>query len=198
MRLFAAEQYGIAPGRPEGESFDVFDKGTPALGGKAVRKQVRIYFAKGKDGQPDKSWPSIDVVEYLPAGAKGPAPMLLSINFNAVQLAVDDAGIVPQMVWDEKTNTRVMPAAPTVGRTFGRIPVEKFVDAGFGVATFYYGDVDPDDATGFAEGIRAKYMRPGRTGEADRAGDAWGSIAAWAWGMSRVEDYFCLLYTSSR
>jgi hypothetical protein len=116
--------------------------------------------------------------------------MLLSINFNAVQLAVDDAEIAPQMVWDEKTNTRAMPAAPTVGRTFGRIPVEKFVNAGFGVATFYYGDVDPDDATGFAEGIRAKYMRPGQTGEADRAGDAWGSIAAWAWGMSRVEDYF--------
>jgi hypothetical protein len=190
VKLFATEQYGVAPGRPEGESFDVYDKGTPALGGKAIRKQVRIYMAKGKDGLPDKSWPSIDVVEYLPASAKGPAPMLLSINFNAVQLAVDDAGIVPQMVWDEKTNTRMMPAAPTVGRTFGRIPVEKFVDAGFGVATFYYGDVDPDDATGFAEGIRARYMKAGQTGEADRAGDAWGSIAAWAWGMSRVEDYF--------
>jgi hypothetical protein len=35
VKLFATEQYGVAPGRPEGESFDVYDKGTPALGGKA-------------------------------------------------------------------------------------------------------------------------------------------------------------------
>ncbi len=31
------------------------------------------------------------------------------------------------------------------------------------------------------------YLKPGKT---ERAPDDWGSIAAWAWGMSRVEDYF--------
>jgi hypothetical protein len=33
-------------------------------------------------------------------------------------------------------------------------------------------------------------MKAGQTGEDDRAPDAWGSISAWAWGISRVEDYF--------
>ena len=62
-----------------------------------------------------------------------------------------------------------------------------FLDAGIGVATYYYGDVDPDYPAGFPNGIRASYLKPGQT---DRAPDDWGSIAAWAWGMSRVEDYF--------
>lgn len=60
------------------------------------------------------------------------------------------------------------------------------LDAGFGVATFYYGDVDPDDPGGLPYGVRALYMKPGQT---ERAPDAWGSIAAWAWGMSRAMDY---------
>src|SRR5258708_37241916 len=39
VRLFEENQYGRSPGRPAGMSFDVFDKGTPAFGGKALRKQ---------------------------------------------------------------------------------------------------------------------------------------------------------------
>src|SRR5260370_27143418 len=33
VRLFEENQYGRAPGRPADMSFDVFDKGTPAMGG---------------------------------------------------------------------------------------------------------------------------------------------------------------------
>ncbi len=184
VELFETQQYGIAPGRPADERFDVFDKGTPAFNGKAIRKQVTIYFSK------DKSWPSIDLVIYLPAGAKKPVPVFLNISFSPVQSSVNDPGITPQMVWDPRTNTKVMPPTPAAGMTFGRIPVETFLDAGIGVATFNYGDVDPDSLVGFANGIRARYMKPGQTGEDDRAPDAWGSISAWAWGLSRVEDYF--------
>jgi hypothetical protein len=156
----------------------VFDAGTLALNGKAIRKQVLIYLTKDKNG------PSIQLLIYLPAARKTPAPMLLSINFGAVQDAVDDPGIKPETVWDPKTNTRVMPKE---GRRFGRLDVEPLLEAGIGVATFYYGDIDPDDAEGFENGIRAHYLKPGQT---ERAADDWGSIAAWAWGMSRVEDYF--------
>ena len=38
-------QYGKAPGRPPAMSFDVFDKGTPALDGKAIRRQITVYFS---------------------------------------------------------------------------------------------------------------------------------------------------------
>ena len=185
VKLFETQQYGIAPGRPADESFEVTDKGTPALGGKAIRKQVTIHLSK------DPSWPEIHLLVYLPAAAKKPVPIFFSISFGAIQNAVDDPGIVPAKVRDPKTNKLVDPPPVTPGRGgFGRIDAQAFLDAGIGVATFNYADLDPDTLTGFPEGIRAKYMKPGQTGEDDRAPDAWGSIAAWAWGMSRVEDYF--------
>lgn len=176
--IFETQQYGRDPGRPADESFDVTDKGTPALDGKAIRKQVTISFSK------DESWPKIHLLIYLPANAKKPVPMFFTISFVAPQDAVDDPGITPVMVWNPKTNTKMEPPS---GRSFGRINVNALLDAGFGVAAFYYGDVDPDYAAGFSNGIRARYLKPGQTG---RAPDDWGSIAAWAWGMSRVEDYF--------
>jgi hypothetical protein len=185
VEMFETQQYGRAPGRPADESFEVFDKGTPALDGKAIRKQVTIYLANGKSGlSKDKSWPAINLLIYLPAAAKKPVPMFLSINFGAVSNAVDDPGVKPSEVWDPKTNTKI--PAPK-GRGFGRLNVEPLLDAGIGVATFYYGDVDPDYLNGFSNGIRARYLKPGQT---ERGSEDWGSIAAWAWGMSRVEDYF--------
>ena len=176
--IFETEQYGRDPGRPAEESFDVTDKGTPALNGKAIRKQVTISFSR------DPTWPKIHLLIYLPAAAHKPVPMFFTINFGAIQSAVDDPGITPIEVWDPRTNKKMLPPP---GRGFGRIDIEPILDAGFGVATYYYGDVDPDFLTGFPNGIRAKYLKPGQT---ERAPDDWGSIAAWAWGMSRVQDYF--------
>src|SRR5207302_10279103 len=69
---------------PISMSFDVFDKGTPALDGKALRRQVTIYFSA------DKAGPKIDMPIYLPAGAKKPVPLLLCLNFSAN--AIDDPG----------------------------------------------------------------------------------------------------------
>jgi hypothetical protein len=178
VEMFETHQYGRDPGRPADEKFAVTDQGTPALNGKAIREQVTISFSK------DLSWPRIHLLIYLPATQHKPVPMFFTINFSAVQNAVDDPGITPDEVWDPKTNTRI---EPPKGRGFGRIDVEPLLDAGFGVATFYYGDIDPDYPSGFANGIRARYLKAGQT---DRAPDDWGSIAAWAWGMSRVEDYF--------
>ncbi len=48
--LFETQQFGRAPGMPADESFEVVDKGTPALNGKAIRKQVTIYLNKEKAG----------------------------------------------------------------------------------------------------------------------------------------------------
>jgi hypothetical protein len=179
VKIIETEQYGIAPGRPADESFEVTDKGTPALGGKAIRKQVTIHLSK------DPSWPAIHLVEYLPAKATKPVPMYFDINFGSVQAAVDDPGITPQKVRDAKTDELV--DQKPGGRGFGKINVEIFLDAGIGVATFNYAELDPDTLTGFTHGIRAKYLKPGQS---ERGPDDWGSIAAWAWGMSRVEDYF--------
>src|SRR5215471_2532525 len=46
VKLFEQNQFGRSPERPKYMRFDVFDKGTPAYDGKALRKQVTIYFSK--------------------------------------------------------------------------------------------------------------------------------------------------------
>src|SRR5689334_15571268 len=72
------------------------------------------------------------------------------------------------------------------GRAFGKLNVTPFLAAGFGVATVYYGDIDPDFPGGIPNGVRALYLKAGRQ---ESAPDEWGSIAAWAWGLSRALDY---------
>jgi len=176
--MFETQQYGRAPGRPADESFEVTDKGTPTLDGKAIRKQVTIHLLK------DPAAPKIDLLIYLPAATKKPVPLLLSINFTATSNAVEDPGLKPGTIWDPKTHTRI-PASQF--RFFRPIDITPLLDAGIGYATFYYGDVDPDYNDGFSSGIRKWYLRPGQT---ERDPDDWGSIAAWAWGMSRAQDYF--------
>lgn len=171
VKLFEENEYGRAPGRPKDMSFEVFDKGTPAFDGKAVRKQITIYFSK------DKSGPQMDLLLYLPAKAAKPAPVLLNISFSGNSNAVDDAGVKVGEVWGP--DHKKMPA--NKGRAFGKLPVTKFIDAGYGVATFYYGDVEPDFLGGEPLGVRSIYPKPG-------PGD-WGAISAWAWGMSRAMDY---------
>lgn len=156
VALFETQQYGIAPGRPADESFKLVEKGM-AFEGKAIRKQVTISFSN------DPAWPAIHLLVYLPAAAKKPVPMYFTISFAANQCATDDPGIIPEKTWDPRTKTKVMPLE---GRCiFGHIPVERLLDAGFGVATFYYGDVDPDFLGGFKDGIGEHYLKPG----ADRA-----------------------------
>lgn len=187
LKMIETQQFGVMPPRPKDESFEVTDKGTLALNGKAIRKQITIHLSK------DPSWPTIHVLEYIPANAKKPVPMYFDINFGPVQNAVNDPGITPQKIRDNKTNELVTPRprGRGFGAGFGAIDVAPFLDAGIGVATFYYAELDPDTLNGFSHGIRAKYIKPGQADTNEgRAGDDWGSISAWAWGMSRVEDYF--------
>lgn len=178
VKMFETQQYGIAPGRPKDESFKVVEKGS-AFGGKAIRKQVVISFST------DPTWPKIHLLVYLPAAAKKPVPMYFTISFAPNQCVTNDPSIIPEEGWNPRTHAKMMPTKQYC--FFGRVPVERLLDAGFGVASYYYGDVDPDFDTGFKDGIRARYLPAGET---ERAPDAWGAIAAWAWGMSRVEDYF--------
>lgn len=176
VRLFEQNQFGVSPGRPAEMTFDVFDKGTPAFAGKAIRRQVTIYFSKNKSG------PKVDLLIYLPANANKAVPLFLNISFTANSSAVDDPGIKPGEVWGR--DKKRVPAPK--GGAFGRLDVLPFLEQGIGVATVYYGDIDPDFLGGVASGVRALYLKPGET---EPAANEWGAIAAWAWGLSRVMDY---------
>lgn len=178
VKLFEEIQFGKAPGRPSSMSFDVFDKGTPVFNGKAIRKQVNIQFSK--------DWPDnkMTLVYYLPANSKKRFAILLNISFSAPNQIIDDPGIRVGEIWNRE-GKRVKADQPT---PFGKMNVEQFIDAGFGFAAVYYGDIEPDLRDGIKSGgIRAKYLKTGQTTPAD---DEWGAISAWAWGLSRAMDYF--------
>ena len=97
---------------------------------------------------------------------------------------IADPGIRVGEIWNRE-GKRVKADQPT---PFGKMNVEQFIDAGFGFATIYYGDIEPDFKDGIKNGgIRAKYLKAGQTTPAD---DEWGAVSAWAWGLSRAMDYF--------
>jgi hypothetical protein len=55
------------------------------------------------------------------------------------------------------------------------------------VATYYYGDTEPDQNDGWKTGIRAALSKKGENTVFKP--DEWGALAAWAWGLSRAMDY---------
>jgi hypothetical protein len=177
VKLYEENQFGRAPGRPADMSFDVFDKGTPAFNGKAIRRQVTVYFSA------DKTGPQMDLLIYVPAAATKPVPLLLNLSFMPNNSTVDDPGVKVGRRWDAREKKRVPATQPA---RFGRLDVMRLIDDGFGAATLNYSDIDPDALGGISAGVRALYLRPGQT---EPAPDEWGSIAAWAWGLSRAMDY---------
>lgn len=175
LRMYEEIQFGKTPGKPQDLWFRVFDKATPVFGGKAIRRQVTVYFTK------DTSDHKMDLLIYLPAKAVKPVALLLSVSFTANSAVADDPGIKPGLVWK---GDKKVPVTTSVMR---KADVEKIIDSGFGYATVYYGDIEPDFKQGFKYGVRGLYLRPGTTYP---AGDEWGAVSAWAWGLSRVMDYF--------
>jgi hypothetical protein len=180
VRLFETYQYGKWPAEKPPLRYTV--RQDEGLNGTAVRKQVTLYFS------PDDNGPRVDVLIYLPKDANGPVPLLLNLNFAANNLAVNDPGVQVGRNWDVRTKT-ASPATPANGRV-GRSMNETiagFLREGFGFATLHYTDIDPDFLGGVPLGVRSLYLKPGQT---EPAADEWGSISAWAWGVSNVMDYF--------
>lgn len=62
-------------------------------------------------------------------------------------------------------------------------PVEEAIARGYAMAVFSNADLDPDNFDSFKNGIHGLLDKNSRTD------DAWGTIAAWAWGASRCLDY---------
>src|SRR5215469_4222689 len=70
LELFATNVYGHSPKPQQSNRYKVFDLDKNALSGKAVRKQITIYFSPKDDG------PKEDVLLYIPVNAQKPIPVI--------------------------------------------------------------------------------------------------------------------------
>ncbi len=107
--------------------------------------------------------PRINLTVYTPANVKTPVPMILLVNFGG--------GTAPR------------PAnAPT-----GDPPVASEILArGWGYAMVGYNDIQPDKINTFNQGVIGATLAPGQQ---QPGPDEWGTISAWAWGVSRIIDF---------
>lgn len=179
ISLFETHVYGRSPKPPKSISYEVFDVDKNALGGKAIRKQVTIYFSSKKDG------PKEDVLIYLPANATKPVPVILAPNFFGNQSVTPDPGVKLATIWGFKDHVRQQATEDSRGRDKG-FDVEKILSQGYGFATVCYQDIEPDFKGGYVHGIRPLFFKPGQT---EPAPDDWGAIGAWSYGLSRAMDY---------
>jgi hypothetical protein len=183
LRLFETHVYGKSPGKPEKIFFKKTGEDKHALGGRATRREVDIYFKE------DGSGPRLGLLLYVPNAGSKPAPTFLGLNFDGNHTINKDPGISVTKSWvpnrKDRGITENKATLETRGSSTGRWEAEKIVDAGYALATMYAGDIDPDFDDGFKNGVHALY----RNGDEKPAPNEWGTIAAWAWGLSRALDY---------
>lgn len=184
LALFESQVYGKVP---EGEAEVRFEvvQADDAFCGAAVRKEVIMHFS----GNGRKL--AVPMLIYLPKRSDNPVPLFLGLNFYGNHTIHPDDEIAISKSW-VRNNTEFCifdNQADEVSRGVrsSRWPVERILGRGYGLATIYYGDIDPDFDDDFQNGIQPLFYKPG---EKKPEADEWGSIAAWAWALSRAMDYF--------
>lgn len=184
LEWFSREVYGRTPGgRPEAMHWRVTSEDRNALGGRAVRKEITVWFSARADG------PRMHLLVYLPANARGPVPAFLGLNYFGNNCVHADPGIALTTRWvrnSPEQHTEGNRATPrTRGTHAARWDVETVLARGYATATVYYGDLCEDRPEGLTSDVAALF----RTGGVEeRAPDAWGAIGIWAWGLSRALD----------
>lgn len=174
LKVFQEEMYGVAPPLPRDVKYSVVEENMKALNGKATKKRVNLYL-RGLDHP-------IELLIYYPNNVNKHLPVFLGYNFFGNYSIINDPEIpiTTQWVRNVETNKENKASEGMRGFKSGRWPVEQIIDAGYALITLYYGDVDPDYDPGYKNGIQALYKDPRYT---------WGSIGAWAWGLSYVMNY---------
>ena len=193
VKLFEEQVFGKVPESAPQIKVVSAEAEMGVIGGLADRKQIGIQFVRN-----GMAGPTMHLLLYLPAKRSGPVPVFLGLNFLGNHTVHADPGIERGTVWsleprspDGPPNQRrryisQVGKEEARGQRTGRWQVEKIVNAGFGLATIYYGDIEPDSVQGFPYSIRAMALKPGQS---EPAADEWGAIAAWAYGLSKAMDY---------
>ncbi|MSU25047.1 MAG: acetylxylan esterase [Opitutus sp.] len=187
LEIFSREMFGRTPGgRPAGMHWAVTSVDRAALGGKAVRKEITVWFTEKKDG------PQMHLLVYQPpggAGAHAPWPAFLGLNYFGNNCVNADPGITLTTARvDQRDDFGVVDHHATE-RTRGvqaqRWNVETVVARGYATATVCYDELCEDRSEGLAKDVAALF---GTRATEERKPDEWGALGIWAWGLSRALD----------
>lgn len=176
LSLFETEMFGKMPGRPSGLHFELLSENRNALNGAATRREVAVWFDEAESL-------CMTLLIHIPNGVEGPVPAFLCANFKGNYGTSHDPEI------SLPTEKQIEGYGPKFklyerGENARRWPYEYIMSQGYAVVTFCREDVDPDWNDGFRNGIHGLL-----DGDSPREVDSWGTIAAWAWGLSRAMDY---------
>lgn len=219
VKIYETQVYGRIPATAPKVTWEVASVDREALGGTAILKNLVGRMGNGPDAPtikvtlytPAKATKPVPVLVGFQFGApagRGPAP---AANAAAAPAGATAAGATPAVaVAAPAANASAAPAtgatpaanaaAPAAapagragrgGRGGGGPPIARLIEAGFGYASLAKGDIETDiEGAAMNPNIniaRKLGLAPGQTAP---AADEWGAIAAWAWGLSRVVDYF--------
>lgn len=184
LQLFADHVYGNVPARKVAVEFRTRGESWQVLDGTAIRREIQIVIG-------DSEQPTIATMLITLPVSKSPVPCFVGYNFHGNHTTTSDPRVATPTSWvrnDKKTGAEKNLASDRGrGATASRWPYSEVLEKGFGVATIYYGDIDPDFDDGFQNGIHPHFFEAGQTSPTK---NQWGSIGAWAWGLSRAMDFF--------
>lgn len=179
FKIFESEVYGISPVWKGKIITAELSSNLDALNGAAIRKEIQLTLKNGSREL------SMVLLLYLPKSS-GPVPLFLGLNFDGNHSVTEekDISITNSWIRNDQANGVINNKASEAGRgkDASSWPIKKIISRGYGLATIFYGDIDPDFDDGFKNGVHKLY---------DQKSDStlWGAIAAWAWGLSRAMDY---------
>lgn len=183
LNFFTQNVYGAVPGELALTSFNIVEQSDDAIDGKAKRKQIELIFEKnGKQLR-------FNILLYLPKSVEK-APVFLGYNFYGNHTVSNDPHILISNAWARNNESFAIANNQLDDQSRGvrtnRWAIEKMINSGFGLATIYYCEVDPDKDD-MTDGIHSLFYSESQQVPAS---NEWGSIAAWSWGLSRAMDYF--------
>ncbi len=181
LQSYQTEIYGRVPDTAPKVFWEVAKTEPAALNGTAIHQQILGHF-----GSPDG--PAMAVEMFLPAHATGPVPLVLSISFGFGNVANPSPNLALTGVDPTKAPAPAAPGARGVGGPGGGgEPVADIIARGYGYAVVRYNQIETD--TQYQPNlniVRKLALAPGQDKPTD---DQWGTISAWAWGLSRIMDY---------
>jgi hypothetical protein len=156
---------------------------------KTAEAQVGKYAVIGKQllGHVDNSsYPDVQVqlqmTLVLPAGRKGPAPVMMMFGGRTIPEVAFPAPVFPGRGAPPAGAAAAGPRA--VPQNVDPPALEQLIADGWGVATINPGSIQADNGAGLTKGIIGLVNR----GQ-PRKPDDWGALRAWGWGASRGLDY---------